>query len=421
MTSVLPRGSVLNMKKINRCEVCGNTSLVEILDLGLHPMCDDLVSVGQQRVCREYPIEILFCEVCVTCHQAYQVPKADLFPRTYHYRARFTSDVKQGMEDLVEKTVNLCGSVSEKMVLDIGCNDGTLLSFFAGEGAKTIGVEPTDAHLDAKIAGHDIYNVFFDSDVAKRILNDHGKPDFITFTNVFAHIEDLGGLLEALELLLGDKTVLVIENHYLGAVIEKDQFDTFYHEHPRTYSLESFQVIARRLGCAVISAEFPARYGGNIRVFLQRPLCAVGYGEKQVLLSQYQDKEREFIDRLTLMDARVECWRRKKTEQLKEMNALFGPLRAKAFPGRAAILVKMLGIDVDVIESVYEKPGSLKVGHYIPGTHIEIVSDDVFNAADDRPILNLAWHIPREIEEYMRRIGYGGKIVNIVDSQDFSS
>jgi SAM-dependent methyltransferase len=408
------------MKKINRCEVCGNSSLIGVLDLGLHPMCDDLVDVGQQRVCREYPIEILFCETCITCHQAYQVPKVDLFPRSYHYRARFTSDVREGMKDLVNVTERLCGSVLEKIVLDIGCNDGTLLSFFAAKGGKTIGVEPTDAYLDAKIAGHDVYNNFFDSDVAERIVEDHGKPDIITFTNVFAHIENLDGLLEALELLLGDETVLVIENHYLGSVIERDQFDTFYHEHPRTYSLESFQVIARRISCAVISAEFPARYGGNIRVFLQRKSSSIEHNEKQLLLSQYHEKEKRFIDRLMLMGDRIECWKLKKTQQITEMNTMFGPLRAKAFPGRAAILVKLLGIDIDSVESVYEKPGSLKLGHYLPGTHIEILSDDQFDTTDDRPLLNLAWHIPAEIEQYMRRIGYGGMIVNIVDSEDFS-
>ena len=66
-------------------------------------------------------------------------------------------------------------------------------------------------------------------------------------------------------------TMLVIENYYLGAVLEHRQFDTFYYEHPRTYSLNSFRYIAKSLGVELQGVEFPERYGGNIRVFLGGP------------------------------------------------------------------------------------------------------------------------------------------------------
>ena len=99
-----------------------------------------------------------------------------------------------------------------------------------------------------------------------KIRQQHPRIDVITFTNVFAHIEDLPALLSALALLMGEDTILVVENHYLGAVLAKNQFDTFYHEHPRTYSLTSFVHIASSLGRAVAAVEFPSRYGGNIRV-----------------------------------------------------------------------------------------------------------------------------------------------------------
>ena len=74
------------LKSILNCEVCGNTSLKPVLNLGKHPMCDDLVPVGDPRVCKEYPIEILYCNVCRTGHQKFQVPKEELFPKSYHYR-----------------------------------------------------------------------------------------------------------------------------------------------------------------------------------------------------------------------------------------------------------------------------------------------------------------------------------------------
>ena len=96
----------------------------------------------------------------------------------------------------------------------------------------------------------------------------HGKPDFIALTNVFAHIENLREVLDSLRRLMAPHTVIVIENHYLGAVLDGNQFDTFYHEHPRSYSYTSFLHMARSLGAQLLGVEFPSRYGGNIRTFV---------------------------------------------------------------------------------------------------------------------------------------------------------
>ena len=235
-------------KEIDHCEVCGSRTLIPVLDIGTHPMCDDLVAIGNPRVCIEYPINILYCETCRTGHQRFQVPKRQLFPESYHYRSRFTADVLSGMKNLVDSCEQHFGSLKGKKIVDIGCNDGSLLDFFREKQALTIGVEPTSAAQDAAKKGHVTIHDFFTEATADEIIAAHGKPDFITFTNVFAHIEDLGGVVVALTRLIGDNTVLVIENHYLGSVLRTNQFDTFYHEHPRTYSYRSFVFIARSLG-----------------------------------------------------------------------------------------------------------------------------------------------------------------------------
>ena len=91
--------------------------------------------------------------------------------------------------------------------------------------------------------------------------------DVITFTNVFAHIENFKDLIKSLKNLITKETLIVIENHYLGEVIKKNQFDTFYHEHPRTYSLNSFYFISKLLNMNIVKYEFVRRYNGNIRVF----------------------------------------------------------------------------------------------------------------------------------------------------------
>lgn len=407
------------LTEIHACDVCGNASLEPVLDLGSHPLCDDLIAIGDDRVCREYPIEILLCSRCLTAHQRFQVPKGELFPRTYHYRSRFTADVLRGMADLVSSCERSFGRLTGRRVVDIGCNDGSLLDLFRERGAETIGIEPTDASRDARRKGHLIFDDFLSDDVADQIVERRGRPDFVTFTNVFAHIADLQTVLGSLRRLMGPDTVLVIENHYLGSVLDRHQFDTFYHEHARTYSLTSFVHVGRALGLRTHTVEFPARYGGNIRAFLATGAAATDDTE----LNRVMRREASFAAAFGEMRTMIVRWRWNKSRSLADLVAASGPLRAKAFPGRAAILVKLLGLDQTMISAVFEKPGSLKIGHYVPGTRIPIRSDqELFALADQtRPVLNLAWHIPDEIRTYLAEHGYSGSVVDIVSVADFAS
>jgi SAM-dependent methyltransferase len=402
------------LREITDCEVCGSTHLKSALNLGAHPMCDDLVPIGDVRICEEYPIEILYCAACRTAHQRFQIPKEQLFPQTYHYRSRHTADVLSGMQDLVTTCLKSTGSLVGKNILDIGCNDGSLLGFFAEKGAKTFGIEPTGAYRDAQSAGHAVKHAFFTESTAKEFVAQYGRPDLITFTNVFAHIEDLGEILRAIKILRHPATSIMIENHYLGAVLERQQFDTFYHEHPRTYSYRSFMKIADTLGMKVGFVQFPSRYGGNIRVLLQSSL---GGGEvAHDRAEEIERKEANFVHYFQTLATNIGQWHIAKSAEIAAAVAVHGPLVAKAFPGRAAIPMKMLGIDQTMVSAVYEKPQSDKIGHYVPGTRIPILSDELIlkDHPAGSPILNLAWHIAQEIQGYMQKQGYKGQYINII-------
>jgi SAM-dependent methyltransferase len=415
MQEISVLGSIVEIKS---CEVCGSSDLRSAIDLGLHPMCDDLVPVGNDYICKEYPIDILYCSSCCTAHQRFQIPKRELFPTTYHYRSRHTMDVLNGMRELVAACEMTLGNLSAKKVLDIGCNDGSLLSFFAEKAVKTFGIEPTGAAADAAERGHVVINDFFSEEVADQFVRKNGKPDVITFTNVFAHIEDLKGVIRALKIAAHEGTLIVIENHYLGAILERNQFDTFYHEHPRTYSLTSFIHIAKSLGMEIVLAEFPKRYGGNIRVFLRAESSDATVHQK---LAEIGSQEKGFGLGLTKLAAQVAIWQSNKCAQIQAEVAKHGPLPVKAFPGRAAIPVKMLNLSTDHISAAYEKPSSAKIGNYIPGTRIPIRSDDEFTPAmvGDTPVLNLAWHIADEIKGYLRPRGFKGLIIDIISPEDF--
>jgi hypothetical protein len=121
------------------------------------------------------------------------------------------------------------------------------------------------------------------------------------------------------------------------------------------------------------------------------------------------------------MQIDIEKWKSRKKKAIEEYVRNFGKIPAKAFPGRSAILVKLLNIDESLISAIYEKPGSLKIGHYVPGTRIPILSDDeLFMQSNQKPILNLAWHISSEIKNYLKLHNYQGEVLDIINQTDFS-
>lgn len=385
------------------CEVCQSNSLTNPFVLGEFPLCDDLISIGSQLQVKTYSQSIVLCKSCLTAHQLFPVPKIDLFKPSYHYRAALTLDVLDGMRDLVEYVANFLSSSKPKLILDIGCNDGSLLKIFKERlGCKVIGVDPTDAIDEADGSLDGAFKEFFDLTLARKILQEFGHPDVITFTNVFAHIEDLPALLEALNVLIGDETILVIENHYLGEILNKYQFDTFYHEHPRTYSAHSFKCIAKKLNLYINEINFPSRYGGNIRVTLSKRNL------ERSSIDDILEGEASFIRKFGEFQKIYSGWLDHAISQLSLLESR-GPLIGKSLPGRAVMLINALGITNLQMPILYEQSKSPKVGNYVPGTLIEIRSDDAL-ANSSGTIIIWAWHIIEEVTMQLERLGFKGEV-----------
>ena len=400
------------MKSI--CEICNKKNLPTALYLGKHPLCDELIKIGSSKKNQTYKIEIIFCKKCVTAYQKYQIPKKKLFPKNYHYRSKFTKDVTKGMKNLLNESKKIKSGLKNKIILDVGCNDGSLLDLYKKNKSITVGIEPTNAANEAKSKGHDIFKNYIDRSTIQKIKKKYKKIDLITFTNVFAHIEDLRSLIKNLKLLISKYIVLIIENHYLGSIIKKRQFDTFYHEHPRTYSLTSFKNISKILNLNLTKASFPKRYGGNIRVI---------FSQKKgnfIKNNKIENLEKKYFIRLKKINFDIKIWKKNKKNLIKKLVKKFGPLPAKAFPGRAAILIKLLELNENHIRGIYEQSKSQKIGHYAPGTKIKILPDSKLKYLNKKiPIINLAWHINKEIRIYLKKINVKNKVIDILNQKDF--
>jgi len=397
------------MKKTLFCDVCGNSDLIEVLNLGEMPLCDDLIPIGSKKESKKYPAKILFCEKCTTAHHEWVVDRNILFPKDYHYRANVTESVKNSHKDLFLQVKEFLKIKNTMKVMDIGCNDGTLLSFFKEKGCQTIGIEPTNSFEEAKKNSDIVINEFFDSKLALKLKNQALLPDIITFTNVFAHIDDVEDLCKAINIISKENTLVVIENHYLGGISKTSSFDTFYHEHPKTYSINSFKYISKKLKKSILKVDFTKRDGSNIRIF-------IGETKKYKKYFKNDTNETYIKDNLLGIQRNVDNWVtrcKKLIIELKEKNNNKS-IACKAFPGRATILINLLGSSKNDLSAAYEIKGSLKTGNYIPGSRIPILEEkDLYSSNYEGPILNLAWHLPKEVRENLRKNNFFNHVYDI--------
>jgi hypothetical protein len=298
------------------------------------------------------------------------------------------------------------------LCVDIGSNDGTLLTGFKQQGMRALGVEPTNI---AKIAraenGIDTIQSFFTEALAKEIAKDYGKAKVITATNVFAHMAPLGEVVRGICALLDDDGVFITESHYLLDVVEKGQFDTVYHEHIRTYSLKSLVTLFSYYGMDVINVKRADRYGGNIRAYVARKGSRPVDPSVPALLAL--EVERGLFDPKTYVKFRERVARSR--DQLMTL-AYRAHQNGESFvgnscPGRCSTLLNHYGMTRDLMPYLAEQPTSLKLGMYLPGKHIPIVNNQ--RLIDEQPdyVVLLAWHYAVPISEQLRARGLKSKLV----------
>ena len=130
--------------------------------------------------------------------------------------------------------------------------------------------------------------------------------------------------------------------------------------------------------------------------------------------------ENDFKGQFSKMAVDIEQWKLDMKSKIEDLVKKNGPLRAKAFPGRAAILIKLLNLNESHLSVVYEIKGSIKVGHYVPGTRITIEPESNLYSLEDQsqPILNLAWHLPQEVRENLKNNGYQGEVIDLKELKE---
>jgi hypothetical protein len=160
--------------------------------------------------------------------------------------------------------------------------------------------------------------------------------------------------------------------------------------------------MAQTLGLIITDVKFPSRYGGNIRVTMEKN------GNKADLKS-FNHLELEFISIFELLQGKYNNWR---NESQVILSSLLedGPVYGKALPGRAVMLINSLKIDSRMMPAIFEKPNSPKINNFVPGSKIKILSDNELLKVNPKKMIVWSWHIIDEIVEYLDKLGYQGEI-----------
>ena len=396
---------------VEQCQICGSDKLDAVLSLGYMPPVNQMVPIGQvPRQQPWFPTELLHCRQCDLVQLGLAVDPVIIFPPEYPYTSGTTKLLRDNFADLYAESSKMLGLTADDLIVDIGSNDGTLISNFQKGGHRILGIEPTDVSKIANERGIPTIQRYFGLDTAKEVKAKHGPASIVTAANCFAHIEDVHAIVEGIVAMLGDKGVFISESHYLIPLLDTLQYDTVYHEHLRYYSLASLKHLLEMHGLEVFHARPIPSHGGSIRVYAARKGTQKVQDSVATMLAAEPRGEAmaqrlvRFRDDVVLSKLRLMSMLR----DLKEKGARIAGISA---PSRASTMVNYVGLDEGIIDYVVEIQGSLKIGKCMPGTGIPVVDEAKLFADQPDAALIFSWHIADELAPKLRAKGFRGQLI----------
>ena len=406
------------------CRVCSASTMVEFLDLGDQPHGDSFLSSAELAVEEPfYPLRANFCTACTTVQIDYTVPKELMFEH-YLYVSGTTRTLSKHFEESANRLTAKYNLKGNDLVVDIGSNDGTWLQFFKNKDLQILGIDGAkNIALIANSRGLETWPVFFNTEIARKVVSIKGKAKLVTAAGVFFHLEELHSVTAGISELLSGDGVFCIQAIYLGEMIRNNKFDQIYHEHLTYWTLTSLSKLLELHGLEIFDVSNLEIHGGSLEIHAchrgKRPIQD-SVGELKYLESQlgYQ-KVKTYLE----FGRRVWKIRDKLMEILRTYKKNNTSVYAMGAPIKGATLLNSFNIKSDLVQCAVEI-NELKIGKYIPGARIPIVGEASVNPPD--AYLLLAWNfLPELINKYLDYIKSGGVFIlpvpdpKIIDKSNF--
>lgn len=360
------------------------------LDLGHHPHSDnfrkdkDLPEVY-------YPLRLVQCQNCEFVQLDYTVSPDVLYDADYLYESSITQTADKHWTEFASTVVENT-ELKTGRVLDIGSNDGTLLSKFKTLGFDVKGIDPCKDITDiANSRNIPTVCALF----SKEALPNE-KFDLITGSNVFAHIDDLDKVMEDVKALLKENGVFIFESPYLGRFIDDLQYDTVYHQHLSYLAVKPLMRFFAKFGLEIFNIDFRPIHGGCFRCYI----APIGDREVMPIVKDTADSEHFSLDVLKEFARKVEENRVKLMSIVTQFKKRGCSIVAISSPAKGQTLLNYTGVGkyLDFATDV----SKLKQGRYTPGSHLLIKSDKELKGNEIG--LLLAWNFKDEIMKNVPQI-----------------
>jgi len=252
------------------CVLCAGDELEIVFRLAATPVADHFITREQLKSQQPiFPLDLGFCRTCAHV-QLMDVVNPDFLFKDYVYATSTSLNMVKHFEVLSLELIDTFAVPEGSLVVDIGSNDGSLLKAFQARGMVVLGIDPATRTAElATAAGIETWARFYDEAIAADILEAKGKASVVTANNVFAHSDHLFEMARGVRKILADDAIFVFEVSYLPHIIDRNLFDTIYHEHISYHTVIPLRSFLHRADLEIFDAVYIPTKGGSLRAFAQ--------------------------------------------------------------------------------------------------------------------------------------------------------
>ena len=398
------------------CGCCGSSdSLQTVLDLGVVPLADEFPQQPNLDQAR-FPLQLMACHACGLGQLSEIVDDDLLWGGDYAFYSGSSATIRRYYSKYAIWLRDNYGLMMRRgSVLEIACNDGTLLKELGLQGFDSlIGIDPALGPVNAaRDRGLTVLNRMFDVDAIEEIFAYAEPPSLIVANNVAAHVADLDDFFGAIRLVLADHGAAIIEVQYLPDLLVGNDFPLLYHEHRYYHSLTSLMEIAEKHDLVVQDAWLTEPQGGSLRVDLRHIGSPYSRGQSVAEILRGERWLRSgaaFDGGLQGRADRIRDSLRRLIYAERQAGRVVAGYGASA---KASTLLAWTGLDGEAhgLPWVVDTTPT-KIGRFMPGTSIPVIERGTGLDGVDGPdtyllmIYNYLGHIIRQESAWLDRKGH---------------
>lgn len=413
-----------NVKRVRACRICRSLQLETFFDMGNLPLPNAFLREEDRRHANpKFPLAVCFCHDC-SLVQLQDIVNPDIMFKNYLYISSGSATRLNDFHDIATTAYKRFHLHSDSLAVDIGNNDGSLLSCFKKLGIQVLGVDPAE-NLKAVAEQRGIPTLlgYFNPELAQHIISSHRAASVVTATNVFAHIENVHELMTAIHTVLEPDGVFISQFPYVLDLLQGRQFDTIYHEHLSYYSLKPLLRLAQLTGFSIFDIEHNNLDGGAIRVFWKKKESAKWPIQQEQLahfIAQEEQAGLYSIGAYQDFNNSINAFKQELLNILRGLKCTKKRVVGYGAPAKGTILLNYFGIGPELLDCVVDST-PYKQGLFVPGVHLEIFPETKIREDPPDYLLILAWNFAKEIIEKNRWYKANGgnfivpdKVVSIV-------